>query len=93
MKLIHCKLHGCHKIIPENVYLSKWKALGYKIVGDTVNSVSSINLPKEKTLTDKIDYSELSFLELKKTAKEKGIKLERSMKQEDILKALTELGE
>ena len=96
MKLIHCKKHGCHKMIPENVYLSKWKALGFEIVGDTADVVSSSNIPEaikpNKDESQKIDYNNITFAELKKLAKEKNIDTYK-IKKEDLIKALQGVGE
>jgi hypothetical protein len=84
MNLIHCSKEGCHKIIPEDVYIKSWKSLGFKIIEDT-NDVSSIVLSSD-------DYDKLSFQDLKKIAKEKGINTYK-MKQEEIIEAIRKLEE
>lgn len=87
MKIIHIKKHGCHKYVAENDFFSKWKSLGFKIVEDTVNSVSSINLPIDAS---QVDFENMEWLKLKKYATEKGIKTHKKSKPE-IIKSLKEL--
>lgn len=75
-----CKFTSGEFITDDTNIIEKLKKLNFDF--DDINNES------EKTDNDNVDYSALSYQELKKIAKEKGIKLERSMKQEDILNEL-----
>lgn len=87
MKLIHCRKDGCDKVVPETVYLNKWKALGFKILEDTSIGVSSIDLPEDKPQED---FDNMEWHELKKYASQKGINTYKKGRDE-IIQSLTEL--
>ena len=88
--LVHIKSRGCHKYVTNEDFLSIWKRLGFEIVEDTADVVSSSIIP-EAIESIKIDYSKMSFVELKKLAKESNIDTYK-IKKEDIIKALQEAG-
>ncbi|KNY26331.1 hypothetical protein [Pseudobacteroides cellulosolvens] len=95
-----CKFVNGEFVTEDIVIIEKLKNLNYSCdeQDNQDNDKSSDDIKDEESNSNDnenkdINYSELSFQDLKKVAKEKGIKLERSMKQEDILEALTKVGE
>lgn len=86
MKIIHIKKHGCYKYVTENDFFDKWKSLGFQIVEDAVNSVSSNDLP----IDDSLIIENMDWLTLKQYAKDKGINIYKKSKPE-IIKSLREL--
>ncbi|KNY24998.1 hypothetical protein [Pseudobacteroides cellulosolvens] len=97
-----CKFVNGEFVTEDIAIIEKLKRLNYscdeqynqEINSDNDESCdNNVNKEPDNNENKDINYSELSFQDLKKIAKEKGVKLERSMKQEDILEALTKVGE
>lgn len=68
-----------------------------KLISEGFELIDNITQPVEKKADIKedkpVEYKNMSFNDLKTLAKEKGIKVSNTMKKEDLLKSLQEIGD
>lgn len=68
-----------------------------KLISEGFELIGNITQPVEKKADIKADkpigYKNISFNDLKTLAKEKGIKASNTMKKEDLIKSLQEMGD
>ena len=68
----------------------KLSADGFELTGN----ITQYTGEKADTKVNKpIEYKDMSFNDLKTLAKEKGIKVSNTMKKEDLIKSLQEIGD
>ena len=63
---------------------------GFELIG---NITQSADKKADTKSNEPIEYKNISFNDLKTLAKEKGIKVSNTMKKEDLIKSLQEIGD
>ena len=78
------------KIVATEQAKNKLISEGFELIGNITQSTGE----KTDTKANKpIEYENISFNDLKTLAKEKGIKVSNTMKKEDLIKSLQEIGD
>ena len=78
------------KIVATEQAKNKLISEGFELIG---NITQSADKKTDTKSNEPIEYKNISFNDLKTLAKEKGIKVSNTMKKDDLLKSLQEIGD